>query len=165
MKLTIALNTANVATAGEQDFASLSASRVDAAKAKIGRLQELIKKTKSSKSYKTSERLKASVERRTKLLKETQAKLKELEKGAKSKPVKKAAAKKDKKPKVLVNKNGKLSKSAKQPAGVRSAQKRKIANRGKTAMKDHVGRTVRVHVKPKAGAEAKKSPKRKPKLD
>ena len=87
MKVIIALNSnMGVAEAGEKIFASLSASRLDSAKAKIGRLEALIAKTKSAANYKTSDRLKASVARRTGLIKELKATVKELEKTAKAKP-------------------------------------------------------------------------------
>lgn len=140
MKIAIALTSgANVATAGEQGFASLSASRADAARAKIARIKAKIEKTKSAKNYKTSERMKASVKRRTELLKATQAKLKEHAKKEKAKP----AAKKEKakpaakKTKTIVNKNGKLSKSKKQPAGARTANAKRVRARmeGKTPAK------------------------------
>ena len=91
MKVIIALNSnMGVAEAGEKIFASLSASRLDSAKAKIGRLEALIAKTKSAANYKTSDRLKASVARRTGLIKELKATVKELEKTAKAKPAAKA---------------------------------------------------------------------------
>ena len=125
MKIQVALSSA--------PMVSESASRLDAAKAKIGRLEKLIEATKARKNYKTSEKLKASVKRRTGLIKDLKVKIKELAKGEKAKPAKKAAAK---------------------PAAKKTAKKTETV----TIKKRGVVKKVKVETKP-----AKKAATKKPK--
>lgn len=133
MKISIALQ-----------MTSESASHHEAAVAKVGRLKALIAKTKANPAYKTSERLKASVERRTQMIKDLTAKIRTLLGKVKT-PAGKSAAKPkvSTKPKSASGAPTKVAKKPKPAAGAPKIPAKAKAPKGKAD--PHTGRKVIVH--------------------